>query len=131
MRSELESSQRMQACVFDPCQHPKTGSGAQSLLGRPQRLCGCQCSAHQQAARIDATFEERRCIRQIRWMEPRDAARLRVPLFGNQPLERRDEKAELTDAGRRMQDLDEPGTRPAAARQAFIETRAFAWYAGI
>ena len=130
VRSELESSQRMQARALDPGQHCETGPRTQGLLGRPQCLGRSQCSAHQHPRRVDTAFGERRCIRQMRRVEPGDAARHRGLLAGDQPFERRNEKAQLTDASAGMQDFDETRTGPAAAGQTLIEKRVFARYAG-
>lgn len=92
------------------------GSGAQHLLGRPERIAAAGRMHDRQVDEIDARSGERGGIRQVRRREPDHALAGR-----GEPRDRRQDDLQLADSLLQPEDLGEGAPRPAAARQVPVE----------
>ena len=117
-RGDLQAPQRARLLHIEPCERGAAIAGAQRLLVSPQRFAYVATAHHDEIREVHAGRGERRRVRPVRRGDPND----RTPLVRH-AYERRQRQAQLADALAREQDLREPRSRPAPARQHGVERR--------
>ncbi len=113
---DREAPQLLVARIAQPREQRMAASGAQRLLGGPQRIAPARRAHHRQMREIDSRGSKRRRVRQVRRRQPYDALARR-----GQAGERWQQQSKLADALAATQDLGERARGPSAAGKLRIQ----------
>lgn len=96
--------------LWQPGEKRVAGTGAQRLLGSPERVTPAGRTHDRQVREVDPGCRERRRVRQVRWRDPCHAL-----CAARERGEGREHHLNLADAIARAEDLGQAADRPASS----------------